>query len=834
MNGDFVKNWGKYTCSQCGTCSGICPTKAINMIRDTDGNFSPSIDESRCNNCNICKTICPGLSLDYTHLNKLIFNKYPKNIFLGNYENCYVGYSTDDSILKRSSSGGIVSSILIYALERNIINGAIVTKFNDADPLKPEIIIARTKEEILSAAQSKYMPVPLNIAIREIINEEGKFAVVGLPCHINGIRNAERVDERIRERINLHIGLFCGHCDNIHATTMHLRRRRVSSDMIERLEYRGDNWPGKVSARLKDGTINSVRFLDSDFKHIHACGFFMPPYCTMCCDATSELSDISVGDAWLTEYKESNQGRSIVIARNKNSNELVRDMENNGAIRLSECTPKQVVKSQLAQIFFKKKNIAARKSILRLIGKNIPNDLTNILRPTVLDYFGATILYSSTYLVSKAASKKILDRLPGVCYKAYSRFFKIATSMPPIGFYLKPKRKDTIKKNIPIAVLGSYHGHNAGDNAILASIVNEFKRLNPNIQLNVLSGRPWLLEGKFDINIISSRPRNLSINMLGLPAFWSIYHSDMVILTQAIFFDNKLFNPAYNYLIALYLLVPFAKLLNKPIICYNVGIGPLNTKLGKTMARSILNRVDRIILRQSDSQELLKALQVVKPQVIIGADPALKNVPASKDHSINLIKEVGIGCENLIGVNITGYIDKFIKNKNEQINEDKFIEIMSEFCDKVTENLGVKIVFIVTTSSYDERITRKLRDKMHDKQASAIMSNKEYSHQEIMGVLGLLELFVGMRLHSIVLAVAMYTPVVGLVYAPKVRDFMRRIGQEDKIIEFEDFDANILYQTVNKTWDKRYEIRNELKVNISKLRDLVEESTESTLEYIHK
>ena len=205
----MIKLAEKLLCKQCGTCAGICPTNAIEMERDINGNYFPLIDGSLCNSCNICVESCPALLPDFEPLSIAIFNKTPEDNLIGNYLACYAGYATDNEVLDKASSGGIISSLLIYLLQKGAIDGAVVTRLNREDPLRPETIIARNKEKILSAAQSKYMPVPVNVAIREILQRDGKFAVIGLPCHIHGTRRAEQLNPQLKDKISLHIGMIC-------------------------------------------------------------------------------------------------------------------------------------------------------------------------------------------------------------------------------------------------------------------------------------------------------------------------------------------------------------------------------------------------------------------------------------------------------------------------------------------------------------------------------------------------------------------------------------------------------------------------------------------------
>lgn len=128
-----------------------------------------------------------------------------------------------------SSSGGLITQLLIFALEECIIDGAQVTRMKNDNPLEPEPFIARTKEDIIGASTSKYCPVPANIALKEIIDSKKgeKFAVVGLPCHMHAIRKAEQINKKLSEKTVLHVGIFCGHSSNFLGTKLWLDKFRI-------------------------------------------------------------------------------------------------------------------------------------------------------------------------------------------------------------------------------------------------------------------------------------------------------------------------------------------------------------------------------------------------------------------------------------------------------------------------------------------------------------------------------------------------------------------------------------------------------------------------------
>jgi coenzyme F420 hydrogenase subunit beta len=189
-------------------------------INEKKGIYVPKLDEEKCNNCGLCYKVCPGHSVDFKNLNLEVFGKESEDILIGNYLNCYIGHATDYDIRYNSASGGLITQLLIFALEEGIIDGALVTRMKKDNPLEPEPFIARTKGEIIEASKSKYCPVPANIALKEILaSKEGeKFAVVGLSCHIQGIRKAEQINKKLKERIVLHLVLFCNHGVNFIGT----------------------------------------------------------------------------------------------------------------------------------------------------------------------------------------------------------------------------------------------------------------------------------------------------------------------------------------------------------------------------------------------------------------------------------------------------------------------------------------------------------------------------------------------------------------------------------------------------------------------------------------
>jgi coenzyme F420 hydrogenase subunit beta len=413
-------------CTGCGTCAGICPTGAIRMyISDFGGLFLPKIDEEKCIKCKICVKCCPGHTVNLERINSEVFGKQPKDGLLGNYLGCYIGHSNDNNIRYNASSGGMVTQLLIFALEKGIIDGALVSRMRKDQPLQPEPFIARTKEEILSASKSKYCPVPSNAALREIMANEGKFAVVGLPCHIHGIRMAEANIKGLKDKIVLHVGLLCSHTTNFMGTEFLLRKFKIDKSEVMHINYRGKGWPGFMSIQLKDGRNFDMPFIRNwnAYWNVFSGFLFTPIRCIMCPDQSNESSDISAGDAWLPELKHNTIGESVIITRTAIAEEILALMKSSRIISIKRIPSDKIKESQAFSLNFKKENLSGRLSILTMFGKKIPN-INPKPQSRSIALLGAILPYTSIVISSNKRLRSAICHVPLPVFRLYFGLFK--------------------------------------------------------------------------------------------------------------------------------------------------------------------------------------------------------------------------------------------------------------------------------------------------------------------------------------------------------------------------------------------------------------------------
>lgn len=410
----------KGLCLQCGSCVSICPKSCITLKRDWRWNFVPKIDEEDCVNCGLCLEVCPGYGVNFEELTCLpsLKRREKRNDYIGEYLAAFLGYSTEDRIRKRASSGGLIPALLLYLLETRKISGVLTVRSKDGEPFNPDVFIAQSPHEILESMQSKYHPVPLNVKLNDLERSKGKFAIVGLPCQIHGLRKYENIRKILEERIFLRIGLFCGL--NLRFDSLDFFASKVREDLkdLKKVSYREGGWPGKMVLYFKNG--NEHIFDKNIVNHVYTL-----QRCIYCIDHTNELADISCGDAWLPELRNKDRlGWSIVVSRSVRGNEILDELENKNKLFLQKIDVGEVIRSQSGMLIFKKENSWIRFRLGRIFKKPLPKydeiSLDRLHKISKISYLiGNVILNFIIFIMSYKSIRDIIKKIPLPILNAY-------------------------------------------------------------------------------------------------------------------------------------------------------------------------------------------------------------------------------------------------------------------------------------------------------------------------------------------------------------------------------------------------------------------------------
>ena len=371
-----------------------------------------------------------------------------------------------------------------------------------------------------------------------------------------------------------------------------------------------------------------------------------------------------------------------------------------------------------------------------------------------------------------------------------------------------------------ITLLGSNSGNNLGDAAIMSSILEHLTREIPDAEFLVPTTKPSFTNkhygSRYNVKGIDMMPWTLSIRFVGLTTFMALLRSDIALICDGIIFGKKLWNPFFNWLIALVFVVPFARLVGCKVVIYSCGIGPFQNQLSRTLAKWVINGCDLVIMREHDSEKLARDIGVTQPIEVTG-DAAFINPVSPDARAEEICRNEGVDLSiPSLGINVTKYMDQWLAQGERLSDASKFLHLLADGINDARKKLERPFQCVVfSTHPMDEECASQLAALLDGKS----IFNSRYLSHDIQAVMRRCELFMGMRFHSVILASAVEVPIIGLIYAPKVRGYMRLLGCEDYSLELGQLTVQSLSDAVSRGWSERKALQARQKAVIDRLKE---------------
>jgi coenzyme F420 hydrogenase subunit beta len=237
---------------------------------------------------------------------------------LGVHQGIFLITALDPAIAEAGQDGGLATAMLAYALEHDYIDAALVSYVDDGLAVRPGV--ARTREELLAAAGSRYSYSPNTLAFEAALGLEGvkRLGLVSVGCQtsIPAVSRA-RGARKVSGRFELVIGLLCSSTFN----------ECIFEDLIEARYGVGRRAIHKVNIKGRLQLWTESRTSEPDVEiPLKECHPFRRAGCSHCPDFTAEHADISLGGIG------KNPGATLTIIRSDLAAGMIRDMEAAGLI----------------------------------------------------------------------------------------------------------------------------------------------------------------------------------------------------------------------------------------------------------------------------------------------------------------------------------------------------------------------------------------------------------------------------------------------------------------------------------------------------------------------
>ncbi len=299
-------------CTVCGACVTACPDFHIKFIENKPKRPKRTVD---CVGCHTCYDACYMLRHDLIKDIEGHIVGWGRKESIGLYRRIAVARTTESEIERTCQSGGIVTTLLLYALDSSLIDGALVV---GGDGWVPVACVAKTRDEIIRAAGTKYGVVPVLKALRAAVVDHGlgKICVVGSPCHIQSIRYLKHKGLPLASSVKLTIGLFCRENYEYACIAEKIRAKGVNIKQVDKLDV-SDEFNIHFSGKKLSLPITEAK----------SC---VPRHCLVCQDFAAELADIAIGSGGSPE------GWSTVIIRTEEGEKVFAGMVEEGLAETRE------------------------------------------------------------------------------------------------------------------------------------------------------------------------------------------------------------------------------------------------------------------------------------------------------------------------------------------------------------------------------------------------------------------------------------------------------------------------------------------------------------------
>jgi coenzyme F420 hydrogenase subunit beta len=299
-------------CTVCGACITACPSFHIKFVEGKPKRPKRTMD---CVGCSTCYDAC--YMLRYDLIKDIEGNTIGrgKKESIGLYRRAVIARTKDTEIERTCQDGGIVTTLLLYALDNGVIDGALVV---GRDNWAPVTCIARTRDEIIRAAGTKYGVVPVLKELRAAVVDHGlsKICVVGSPCHIQSVRYLKYKGLPLATSVKLTVGLFCRENYEYACIAEKIGAKGVDINQLDKLDVSDEFniYAGRKKLSLPITEIKSC----------------VPRHCLVCQDFAAELADVAIGSSGSAD------GWSTVIIRTEEGEKVFAGMEQMGLIETKE------------------------------------------------------------------------------------------------------------------------------------------------------------------------------------------------------------------------------------------------------------------------------------------------------------------------------------------------------------------------------------------------------------------------------------------------------------------------------------------------------------------
>jgi len=407
-----------------------------------------------------------------------------------------------------------------------------------------------------------------------------------------------------------------------------------------------------------------------------------------------------------------------------------------------------------------------------------------------------------------------------------------------------------------ILVINLHSSHNSGDAALTAMALQQLSRNFPHSQLTLAMNYPQTHSG--DETVVGSfiywvhRPSEkgrmrwdyAALLRLSLVSLWGVFtyrvwqrpcllglSAEQRHSLQAYFEADLVVSAPGNFvyssgrfgltLLLVAYTMAYALLAGKPLYLLPQSIGPLRRRRDQRLIRWILNRARLIMVREPVSLEAVCQIGVSNPKCLLIPDLAFtfRGVPTPQAQA--WLSSLGVnvsGVFPLLGLTVIDWGAQSAQPAIQQRYEDALVAAVVHFL----ETSGGQAIFfpqVRGAASTDDDLTptRRVVERLRGQNMPVIFIEGPVSPELLQAAYGLMDVFIGTRMHSNIFALTAGVPVIAIAYRYKTQGIMQMLGLEDWVIDIHQVTGEMLIARLERLWPERAALRQHIQARVGVL-----------------
>ncbi len=354
-----------------------------------------------------------------------------------------------------------------------------------------------------------------------------------------------------------------------------------------------------------------------------------------------------------------------------------------------------------------------------------------------------------------------------------------------------------------ILISGYYGFNNIGDESILKAVIDNLREKLTDIEITVLSQNPESTAEKYDVKAVDRK------------SFWAILKAikncDLLISGGGSLLQDVTSKKSILYYLTI---MWMAHILGKEFFIYSQGIGPIVSKFNRKLTAMTLRWSSGIVVRDGTSKELLMEMGINEAGIMVTADPVLRVKKA----------ELSVGKEILIKEGFHPEPDKLSVGfaiREKKVKSD-FVQEVCICINRIMKEYKGQVVLIPFHFSEDMNVVNEIISKVDGD--ITVVKNK-YLTEEMLSIIGNMDVLVGVRLHSLIHAAIMDVPMIAVSYDPKINAFMHSIDMK-AMCSILDFNNEFFIEEFDKTLKNHEKLKIKVRKKVDYLISLLDTNEE--------